>query len=58
MESDKIVSEVYKVQKSHLEKEWSKLLAAEGKFLSRNTPVKEKDWQAKIARFVAGELLS
>lgn len=56
MESDKIVSEVYKVQKSHLEKEWSKLLAAEGKFLSRNTPVKEKDWQAKIAGFVPQKL--
>lgn len=55
-ESDKIVGEVYKVQKNHLEKEWSGLLAAEGRFLQRNTPVKAADWQGKVAKFVPQKL--
>lgn len=55
-ESDKIVGEVYKVQKNHLEKEWSGLLAAEGRFLQRNTPVRAADWQGKIAKHVPQKL--
>lgn len=55
-ESDKIVGEVYKVQKNHLEKEWSGLLAAEGRFLERSTPARAADWQEKIAKFVPQKL--
>lgn len=55
-ESDKIVGEVYKVQKNHLEKEWSGLLAAERRFLERSTPVRAADWQEKIAKFVPQKL--
>lgn len=55
-ESDKIVGEVYKVQKNHIEKEWSGLQKAEGRFLERNTPAGTAGWQEKIAKYVPERL--
>lgn len=44
------------MKKNHLEKEWSGLLAAEGRFLTRNAPVKTADWQGKLAGLVPKKL--
>lgn len=44
------------MKKNHIEKEWSGLQKAEGRFLERNTPARTAGWQEKVAKYVPEKL--